>query len=71
MAPMKRPAANGLADQIDPSCSVTQLARRWHTRRHRIRSLLQQGILPFIQVRGRIRIPLSAVHSYERRFASD
>jgi excisionase family DNA binding protein len=60
---MKRPAPHD--DEPSPSLSLAQLARRWHVPRREVRRLLQQGTLPFEEIRGRLRVPLDSVHQYE------
>ena len=62
MAPMKRPA---VAD-ADDTLSLTALAHRWHCKRREVRRLLGAGVMPFVQIRGRIRVPRSAVEQAER-----
>ena len=65
MAPMKCPAHRDLADDLDDSFTLTHLAHRWHVSRRDVRRLLQTGKLPFVQVSGQIRVPVSAVRSFE------
>ena len=67
MAPMKCPAAKEPLDDFDDSCTLTHLAHRWHVTRREVRHLLQRGELPFVDVRGQIRVPYAAVEDFERR----
>jgi len=60
---MKRPAQHD--EKSEPSLSLLQVARRWGASRRHIRRLLQQGKLPFEQIRGRLCIPLQSVRKYE------
>ncbi len=64
MTPMKpkpkRPDPD-LADTI----SLAQLARRWKKSRKEIRGMLGRQQIPFIQVRGKFRIPLAEIERYE------
>ena len=62
MAPMKRPAVT----ETDDTLSVAALAHRWHMKRREVRRLLGAGRLPFIQLRGRIRVPRTAVLRHEQ-----
>lgn len=64
MAPMKRPVA---ADP-DDTISLTALARRWHIKQREVRWLLGNGAMPFVQLRGHIRVPRDAVAELERRW---
>jgi excisionase family DNA binding protein len=64
MAPMKRPA--GQDADVASSLSLQQVARRWSVPRRVVRRLLQQGELPFEQVRGQLRVTLRDVRHYER-----
>ena len=63
MAPMKRPA------KANPphSLPLARVAQRWHTNIRQIRKLLQCGELPFEQVNGQLRVPLSSVREYEKQ----
>ena len=67
MAPMKCPAAREPFGDFDDSCTLTHLARRWHVSRREVRHLLQRGALPFVDVRGQIRVPYAAVEEFERK----
>ena len=62
MAPMKRPAHGQTGMDPFDSYSLTHLARLFHVTRRQIRRMLRQGELPFVQVRGQIRVPRSAIH---------
>lgn len=62
MAPMKRPAVK----DPDDTLSVTALAHRWHCKRREVRRLLGAGVMPFVQIRGRIRVPRDAVRQAEQ-----
>lgn len=39
--------------------SLGALAKRWRLPRRQVRRLIQQGRLGFVEVQGRIRVPLS------------
>jgi len=66
MAPMKRPASGPPSDWAG-TLSFEQLARRWKSTPKAIRQLLGTQQLPFIQIRGSFRIPLSDVEQYEQQ----
>ena len=67
MAPMKCPARNESTDVFQDSFTLTHLARRWHVHRREVRQLLQTGQLPFVQLRGQLRVPRAAVAEFERK----
>lgn len=67
MAPMKCPAHRHLADEEQESVSLTHLAHRWHVPRRKVKRLLQSGALPFEQVAGQIRVPVSAIVALETK----
>jgi len=46
--------------------SLDQLARRWKISRKQVRRLLAQQVLNFVQIRGRLRVPLEEVERYEK-----
>ena len=45
--------------------SLDQLARRWKTSRKQVRRLLGRQELEFVQIRGKIRVPVTEVERYE------
>jgi len=49
------------------SLSLDQLARRWDCTRKHVRHLLGHGELPFLQIRGQIRVPIVEIERYEAR----
>lgn len=61
MAPMKQPTREADKDRQFDSYSLTHGATRLHVTRRRLRQMLQQGELPFVQVRGQIRVPRWAI----------
>ena len=61
MAPMKLPAHERVGEDPFASYSLTHLARLLHVTRRRIRQMLQQGELPFVEVHGQIRVPRTAI----------
>lgn len=61
---MKRPASGPPSDWAG-TLSIEQLARRWKSTPKAIRHLLGTQQLPFIQIRGSFRIPLSDIEQYE------
>jgi excisionase family DNA binding protein len=61
MAPMKLPAHGRASEDSFDSYSLTHLAHLLHVTRRRIRQMLQKGDLPFVEVRGQIRVPRSAI----------
>jgi excisionase family DNA binding protein len=63
MSPMKRPAQH----PQPISLPLDSVARRWGLARREIRQLLQTGQLPFEQVRGQLRVPLTAIQKYETK----
>ena len=63
MSPMKRPAQHPETNSL----TLESVARRWGLSRREIRKLLQAGQLPFEQVRGQLRIPLTAIQKYETK----
>jgi len=63
MPPMKSPNPHGSGDDV----SLTHLAHRWQVRRREVRQLLQEGVLPFVDVRGQLRVPKDAIKRLERR----
>jgi len=63
MSPMKRPAQH----QEPTSLTLKSVARRWGLRRRQVRELLQTGQLPFEQVCGQLRIPITAIEHYETK----
>jgi len=67
MAPMKRPVELDEQSDFHDSCSLTHLAHRWGVSRREVRRLLQQGKLPFVEVLRQLRVPRSAVESFELR----
>ena len=67
MAPMKCPACRKPADVFHDSFTLTHLAHRWKKHRREVRQLLQTGQLPFMQVRGQLRVPRAAVAEFEQR----
>lgn len=67
MAPMKCPPSNRLRDEFGKTWTLTHVAHRWGVRRRTIRQLLAMGELPFVQVEGQIRVPVSAVRKFETR----
>jgi len=67
MAPMKCPFQHEPADVFEDNVSLTHLAHRWHLRRRDVRHLLQDGKLPFVQVRRQLRVPRAAVDEFERQ----
>ena len=64
MSPMKREAGHRNQDYID-TMSVARLARRWHLTRAEVRHMLGRGVLSFVQIRGKLRVPLEEVERYE------
>ena len=66
MAPMKTERKGRPSETSNDTFSLTQLARRWEISRRKVRQLLQQQRLPFIQIRGELRVPRRAVQRYER-----
>ena len=66
MAPMKH-EVDGRRREVAGTLSLTRLAKRWHTTRKDIRRLLRHGLLSFVQIRGRLRVPEDEVHRYEKR----
>ncbi len=65
MAPMKCPSPRQPVDAFEESYSLTHLAHRWGVSRRAIRQLLQTGELPFVQVRGQLRVLASVVEKVE------
>lgn len=65
MAPMKRPSS-----VVNPTTSGTlslaQVARRWHISQREVRRMLGHQQLGFVQVRGRIRVPVTEVKRLEK-----
>lgn len=58
MAPMKKPR-NDSYQQLTGAVSLATVARRAGLPRREVRRLIQLGKLPFVQVRGQIRVPRS------------
>ena len=65
MAPMKSPARRPAADAGQDTYSLPQLARRWEVSQRAVRQLLQQGFLPFVQIEGRLRVPVTAAEKFK------
>jgi excisionase family DNA binding protein len=65
MTPMKPKPQSG-DPELAGTLSLTQLARRWNTSPRRIRRLLGQQQLSFVQIRGSFRVPLAEVERYEK-----
>ena len=61
MAPMKLPAHGRASVDSFDSYSLTHLAHLLHVTRRRIRQMLQKGELSFVEERGQIRVPRSAI----------
>lgn len=60
MCPMKK-SAEKTFERLTGAVSLTAAARRAGVPRREVRRLVQRGKLPFVQVRGQIRVPTSAV----------
>ena len=65
MSPMKREAGHRNQDYTD-TMSVARLARRWHLTRTEVRHMLGRGVLSFVQIRGKLRVPREEVERYEK-----
>lgn len=57
MAPMRKPAPQ----TRERTLSIDAYARRCHLTPREVRTLLGTGQLPFVQVRGQIRVPVEAM----------
>ena len=64
MSPMKREAGHRNQDYSD-TMSVGRLARRWHLTRAEVRHMLGRGMLSFVQIRGKFRVPREEIERYE------
>lgn len=64
MAPMKRPNPH---KSLQKSHSLTHLAHRWGLKQRDVKELLRTGELPFVEFKGQLRVPSSAVEKYERQ----
>lgn len=60
MCPMKKSPAQTF-ERLTGAASLTTVARRTGLPRREVRRLVQRGKLPFVQVKGQIRVPQSAV----------
>ena len=65
MSPMKKPAGSG-KQHLGATISLGAAARRLHITRREVRRLLGSGRLNFVQICGRLRVPLREV----KRFAN-
>ena len=61
MPPMKRPASHRRCTSLP----LEAVARRCGLTRRQVRRLLQQGKLPFEQVRGQLRVPVESLQQLE------
>jgi excisionase family DNA binding protein len=62
---MKREAEHRNQDYTD-TMSVARLARRWHLTRTEVRHMLGRGVLSFVQIRGKLRVPREEIERYEK-----
>ena len=67
MSPMKREAGHRNQDYTD-TMSVGRLARRWHLTRAEVRHMLGRGMLSFVQIRGKFRVPREEIERYENSY---
>ena len=61
MAPMKTVRKSRPGESVNDTFSLSQLAKRWNISRRQVRQLLQSRQLPFVQIRGELRVPQAAV----------
>ena len=64
MAPMKSPSRQD--SSFAGTLSTNQVARRWNLSPKEVRRLLGRQVVAFVQIRGRLRIPLEEVERYEK-----
>ena len=65
MSPMKREAGHRDQHYTD-TMSVARLARRWHLTRTEVRHMLGRGVLSFVQIRVKLRVPRDEIERYEK-----
>ena len=65
MAPMKTVRKSRPGESVTDTFSLSQLAKRWSISRRQVRQLLQSRQLPFVQIRGELRVPRTAVLKFE------
>ena len=68
---MAAQADPNLADDKEPLETPQEVADRWNTSLRTVRRVLKDGELPFIRIRGQIRIRPSDRRRYERMYRSD
>ena len=68
MPPMKPPPRRD--SPFAGTLSTNQVARRWDLSHKEVRRLLGRQVLAFVQIRGRLRIPLEEVERYEKSLGS-
>jgi excisionase family DNA binding protein len=68
---MAAQAEPDLADDKEPLETPQEVADRWNTSLRTVRRVVKDGELPFIRIRGQIRIRPSDRRRYERMYRSD